>query len=320
MLLLLELLYIRLARKLGIGVEREQGGRRAFVSVGGGIIFIIAAAAAFFCCPQWSTEAVMVLAGGFLLAVTSYIDDLVTLSAPLRLVVQTLLIAAILLPMITAGYLAMWLIALIGCVGYINSSNFMDGINGMLAAYSVVVTATLIHAACQLPCNIDMPLLDANRIIAVNAALMVALLVFAIFNFRRRAVVFSGDVGAITVGFFIAVSLTSLMLATGSISMLIVVAVYLIDTFATFVQRLLNGENVLSKHHKHLYQLLVRKGYPQLGVASAYAAIQLAVNFGWTLTPAHLQDLYSLVVGLMLVCVYVAIKRDISLRLRYNQN
>lgn len=318
-LVLVELLYIRLARRYGIGVEEHIGDRRVFTPVGGGCIFIIAAIYASLAHPFPGPEFYMALCGGVFLAIVSYIDDVVKLSARLRLVIQTLLMAAILYPLPLHGNFDAYLLALIGCVGYINASNFMDGSNGMLATYSAVVLGSLILAAGTVPdpagCTSALP--PPSSVAAISAALLTAVGAFALFNFRPRALVFSGDVGSITLGFFIALGLTSLIVYSSTVSMAIFVVVYLVDTFCTFVQRLLNGERVLEPHRKHLYQLLLRTGYSSSTVATTYSAIQLIVSAGWFVTPEKWQNFYSLTATLVLLSVYVWLKVNINRRLKH---
>ena len=295
-----EPLYIRLATHMRIGVEYQLGTRRVFTPVGGGCIFFAAAIAAIFAHGIPGPYMLTVAAGATVLAVMSFTDDIVRLSPRLRLVAQTVAMGLILWLLPFDGHIDLYILALIGCVGYINSSNFMDGSNGMLTAYSAVVLLSLAF----LPLS---ALMQRTLI-----SLLLAAAVFAFFNFRRKALVFSGDVGSITMGFFIAVALATLMVGTGNLSMYIFVIVFMLDTFCTFVQRLLNGERVLHPHRKHLYQLLIRAGYPQLGVAGCYAAIQGAVSAGWYAVPAHTQNVYSLACTLTLLTVYVWLKLHVN--------
>lgn len=305
-----ETLYIRLAYKTGIGVVRMVGGIETFVPVGGGVVFAIAAVAALFMPPWQGPWFAAAVAGGVALAVLSFVDDIIKLSPRLRLVVQALVIATVLMPLLYGANAALYLLAVVGCVGYLNASNFMDGSNGMLAGYSGVVLASLVVATCVgMPAAgfpTDLPRPDGIRVLC--SFLLVAVAVFAMFNFRSRAMVFSGDVGSITVGYFIAFSLTVLMAYYGRLSMAVFVLVFFVDTFFTFLHRLFKGENVLSPHKKHLYQIMLQAGYQQLTVAAGYALLQAVLNVGWLLVPAPWQNRYSIAVAFAVCVVYLFVK------------
>ncbi len=309
-----EALYVRLAHRLGIGVVRDVDGCETFVPVGGGVVFALAAIAAVFLAPWHTIWFLAAVAGGVALAALSFVDDLVKLSPRLRLVVQAIVLATVLYPLLAAGHVAVYLLAVLACVGYLNTSNFMDGSNGMLAGYSGVVLASLVFAACAVmpssDCDVALPSVGSIRVLC--SCLLVAAAVFAMFNFRSRAVVFSGDVGSIAVGYFIAFSLTVLIVRYGRVSMAVFVIVFLVDTFCTFVQRLFNGENVLSPHKKHLYQIFLREGYPQLSVAAAYAMVQFAINALWFVVPPAWQNTYALAVAVLVCAAYLVLKSKMT--------
>ena len=140
-LALLEWAYIRVARRNHIGVTASDKGRRRFVAVGGGFIFILAAIMAVAVFPATAPYIFLVymyVGGGAILAVLSYADDLITLSPRLRLGVHIAVTALVLALMPFGSNYLLYACAVIACTGYMNASNFMDGINGMLALYSGV--------------------------------------------------------------------------------------------------------------------------------------------------------------------------------------
>lgn len=294
-LALLEWGYIRIARRYHIGTtvpDGDGGARKRFVAVGGGFIFILAAviAVAFYpAIDPYLINVYMYVGGGALLAVMSYADDLVHLSPRLRLAVHVVVTALVLYMLPFDGRWWLYAVAVVACTGYINASNFMDGSNGMLALYSAVVLASLVAVHPTVIC----------------VALLVAVAVFAVFNCRTRALVYSGDVGSITLGFFIATTMVYYILLYGEYSMAVFVAVFLVDTFCTFAERLVRGDNVLLPHHRHLYQRLIRGGCPQLAVAAVYAGVQLAVNAGWFVLPQQWRAAYAVAVALVLLALYI---------------
>ena len=86
------------------------------------------------------------------------------------------------------------------------------------------------------------------------------------------------------------------------------VLVFLIDTFCTFVERLLRGDNVFMSHRRHLYQLLIRRGARPLAVSAGYAAVQLAVNGAWLMLPATARPAYSIASAALLLTLYIFIR------------
>ena len=294
-LALLEWAYIRVARRNHIGVTASDKGRRRFVAVGGGFIFILAAIMAVAVFPATAPYIFLVymyVGGGAILAVLSYADDLITLSPRLRLGVHIAVTALVLALMPFGSNYLLYACAVIACTGYMNASNFMDGINGMLALYSGVVLATL---ACVMPSPVVL-------------ALLVSTAVFAAYNCRREPSVYSGDVGSITIGFFIATSLVYYILDSDEYSAAVFVLVFLIDTFCTFMERLLRGDNVFMSHRRHLYQLLIRRRAHPLTVSAGYAAVQLAVNGVWLMLPEAARPVYVIASAAILVTLYIFIR------------
>ena len=107
---------------------------------------------------------------------------------------------------------SMWwiiLLALIVYVGATNVINFMDGINGITAGYSLAVLIPLALV------NINGVFVEQSLIIST----ILASLVFCIFNFRPKgkAKCFAGDVGSIGIAFIILFLLGNVMIKTTDI-------------------------------------------------------------------------------------------------------
>lgn len=108
--------------------------------------------------------------------------------------------------------------ALFFCVGATNIINFMDGINGITAAYGF---AMLLPIALL---NHTMGFIDESYLIVA----IIGLIVFSIFNFRPKgkAKCFAGDVGSIGIAFIILFALGKLMLATQDVTWIVFFLVY----------------------------------------------------------------------------------------------
>ena len=272
LLLAAELIYFRIADKCNIiDKPNERSSHTTIVLRGGGIIFTISMIAWAIMMVAMGKDIVAYLpflCGLILVAGISFVDDIHSLPDSLRMAVQ---IVSILLMFWSVGlYTAInpwWLmvlivvIALFFCVGATNFINFMDGINGITAAYSFAML---------------LPILLLNRGLSFieESYLIVAILgivVFSIFNFRPKgkAKCFAGDVGSIGIAFIILFALGRLMLATKDVTYIVFFLVYGIDGTLTIIHRILLHENLGQAHRKHAYQLMANGCQRDRSVASA---------------------------------------------------
>mgnify|MGYP003483712073 CR=1 FL=1 len=152
LLLSTELLYFRLADKFNIiDKPNERSSHTSVVLRGGGVIFSLAMVAwAAMMGVQGECNAVLgyvpFLVGLIVVAVVSFVDDVKSLPDSVRLVAQFGAMALMFWSMGIMQWNMWWVvpIALIVCVGATNVINFMDGINGITAGYSLAVLLPLI--------------------------------------------------------------------------------------------------------------------------------------------------------------------------------
>lgn len=317
-LIVAELIYFKVADKCNIiDKPNERSSHSSIVLRGGGIIFLIGVLV-------W---AVAVLCGGFgdghqiypwfLLAVAlaagiSFVDDIRSLPDSVRLVVQFVAMGLLILQLFLSARgvglfgesnllinIVFVIAALIVCVGATNIYNFMDGINGITAGYSVAVLLPLL-------------LMNRGEGFMSDSFLVVALLsvlVFSFFNFRPRgkAKCFAGDVGSVGIAFILLFAIGMLIVKTGDITWLIFLLVYGVDGCLTICHRILLHENLGEAHRKHAYQLManeLKMSHPL--VSLIYMALQLAVSCGFI----YLCPLLASACGLSLVVwhwIYLAV-------------
>lgn len=312
LLLAAELIYFRIADKFNIiDKPNERSSHSTIVLRGGGIIFSLSMIA-------WTVMMVLqgneifpyipFLVGLFMVAGISFVDDIHSLPDSLRMVVQ---IASILLMFWSIGLFGafdswIWtvvaiLIALFFCVGATNIINFMDGINGITAAYGF---AMLLPIALL---NHNMDFIEESYLIVA----IIGLIVFSLFNFRPKgkAKCFAGDVGSIGIAFIILFALGKLMLATGDITYGIFYLLYGIDGSMTIFHRIMLHENLGQAHRKHAFQLMSNElKIGHVTVSLIYMVLQLIVSLGFIyLCPntivAHW--IYLVVAGAMFAIAYV---------------
>ena len=270
-LLLAELLYFKLAARLGIVDRPNARSSHSKPTIrGGGIVFPLAVLLYFlvsgFAYPWF-------FVGLMLLAVVEFTDDVRSLPDSVRLVAQFAGMALMFLQLgLFGGAFPWWyvLVALVLFVGIVNAWNFMDGINGITGGYSLAVLLPLLYIDTRMTPFIDMQLL------LLTAA---ATLVFCIFNFRTRARCFAGDVGSVSIAFIILFALGSLVLQTGDLSWLLLLCVYGVDTVLTICHRIMLHENLGQAHRKHAYQLMANElGIKHVSVSAFYSLLQLLIS------------------------------------------
>ena len=274
LLLIVELLYFRIADKCNIiDKPNERSSHSTIVLRGGGIIFLISVWiwSAFF-----GFQYPWFLVGLTLVAGISFVDDIHSLPDSVRLVAQ---FAAAAMAFYQLGILhwSMWwiiLLALIVYVGATNVINFMDGINGITAGYSLAVL-------------IPLALVNTNGIFVEQSLIIstiLASLVFCIFNFRPKgkAKCFAGDVGSIGIAFIILFLLGNVMIKTTDITWLIFLLVYGVDGCLTIAHRIMLHENLGEAHRKHAYQIMANElKIGHVKVTSLYMVMQLLISLGF---------------------------------------
>lgn len=274
LLLIAELVYFRIASRFNIiDKPNERSSHASVVLRGGGIIFMIGAWV-------WSAfygfQYPWFLAGLTLVAGISFVDDIHSLPDITRLLTQ-FAAAAMAFYQLDMLHWTMWwivLVALIVYVGATNIINFMDGINGITAGYSLAVLAPLALV------NEKMHFVEQSLITST----ILASIVFCIFNFRPKgkAKCFAGDVGSIGIAFIMLFLLDNVIIKTGDITWLIFLLVYGVDGCLTIVHRIMLHENLGQAHRKHAFQIMANElNIGHVKVSLLYMAMQLSVSLGF---------------------------------------
>ena len=246
--------------------------------------------------------------GLLIVAGISFWDDIRPLGSTVRFLAQILAFSLMFWELglfISLPWYALMLV-LVFAIGLINLVNFMDGINGITGGYGLVFFAfSALFSAQPWSWGLENPTLY----------LVLALLAFGFYNFRTKARCFAGDIGSTTLGFIVIYYLLDLLQlpeAHGQFrevrwEYIFMVTVYGIDGILTIFQRLLQGENILQAHRKHLYQLLCNEyRWPHLLVAALYALLQAGINCLIWANPGN--ALPPLLLTLALGALYIPLK------------
>lgn len=300
-LLSAEFFYFKLADRWNIIDMPNERSSHSYITLrGGGIIFLVAFWA-------WNLQAgwpyVWASVGLFLIGVVSIWDDIRSLRHRVRLTAH---VSGIFLLMLDVGLLhaltPFWLVLVfIVAIGTLNAYNFMDGINGITGIYSLVLLGSMAWV------NWEMPFLADQFFIWM----VMAVLIFLYFNFRRKAKCFAGDVGSMGIAFSILFAMFLMILETGELKYVLFFSVYGIDTVLTIIQRLYRKENIFKAHRLHLYQLLVNQHQLSHRMVSVfYGLVQLLINTIIVLIlPADLSFIiYALIILLPTAALYISLK------------
>jgi UDP-N-acetylmuramyl pentapeptide phosphotransferase/UDP-N-acetylglucosamine-1-phosphate transferase len=272
---------------------------------GGGIAVLLGVACALVFA-QGNFEFYSVFALALALAALGALDDIRTLAAPPRLIVQAAIVVGVvaLLPesMRVLPVLPWWIeraLLVVGLLWFVNLTNFMDGIDWITVAE--IAPITLAIALFGLLGAVPSPVAFAA------AALCGALVGFAPFN-KPVARLFLGDVGSLPIGL-----LTGWMLirfGEGHIAAAILLPLYYVaDATITLLRRFARGEPVMQAHRRHFYQQAVDGGLSVVHVAGCitlHNLILIALAALCVLVPVLLVHIIALLAGGATVTVLLA--------------
>ena len=143
----------------------------------------------------------------------------------------------------------------------------------------------------------------------------VGVLVFTLFNARRRALAFAGDVGSISLAFLLSWMMIELMVFTHQAYWLLLFAVYGIDTSVTIGIRLWQKKNIFKPHRQHLYQMLANElSWPHLKVAAVFAGVQGLINLFviFLVFTGRMNWVVFLALGAALTAIYATIRHRLQ--------
>lgn len=265
--IILEFYYIHTAKKNGIVDKPNLRSSHQLVTIrGGGIIFPVATLISIFIN---NDRDIIFTISLILIAVLSFLDDIKSIDSRIRLIVQGIAVLGLVLPF-TGIYWYYLIILFIIIIGIINAYNFMDGINGITVLYSLVAIGTFFYVdKCIVDFYQDYFLLP----------LLSSLVVFAFFNFRKKAICFAGDVGSVSIAFIICYLLLKLSANTEFVYWIFLLGIYGLDTVFTIICRICRHEPLTQAHRSHFYQYLANEaGWGHLKVSILYGFIQVVLN------------------------------------------
>ena len=266
-------LYLKLGSRYKIyDVPNDRSSHHDIVIRGGGLVLLIINIAWILVNPN--TFNAMLTASLSIGVLTGFIDDFKGLSTLNRFILYFLAVAIILFGVLELHRFdtLIWIPLFIIILGAVNTYNFMDGINGITALYSIVNLCSSL---------LILTILDEFSY-SLNIVTYIGFFIaFCIFNFRKKALMFLGDSGSVTMGLFAAFLVVFIGIKLNSWSSIILLSVYGVDSVGTIIIRLIKKENIFAAHRSHLYQDLVHiNKYSHLKTSVLYSLIQLFINAG----------------------------------------
>lgn len=214
---------------------------------------------------------IFIIVGAGILAGISWLDDVQSQSAAVRLSVQALAVCVGMVwligqGLVFQGFVPAWLdlfLASIIWLGFLNFFNFMDGIDGISAVQGGAVSLGLCLIAFAAPASV---LTEEDGIYAM--IVLAAVAGFAVWNWHP-ARVFLGDVGSIPLGFVLGGLLLALAARGAWAPAVILPSYYLADAGFTLLRRAIKREPVWQAHKQHFYQQAVQRGFSHSTVSAA---------------------------------------------------
>lgn len=214
-----------------------------------------------------------ILLGAVLIAACGAIDDIISLRAWIKLIVQIVaaivavahgvVIEVLMNPNIFSENEALILgvlavpVTILWIVGITNSVNLIDGLDGLAVGVSTISSVTMFVVAL---------LVAEGNVAIILAALMGACLGFMPYNLNP-AKIFMGDTGALLLGYVLStVSVVGMFKFYAIVTFIVPIlalALPLFDTTCAFFRRLLRGQSPMHPDRGHLHHRLIDMGLSQ---------------------------------------------------------
>lgn len=310
LLLIVLLVYFKIADQYNIIDKPNQRSSHSAITIrGGGIIFGLSVVL-FQVWAMMAGEPIdwFLLGGIVLVSTVSFIDDILTIKPLPRFLAHLLSVLLLFQSLQLFNTWSWWVlaIALVFSIGWINTFNFMDGINGITVLYALSVVIPIYFLT-------DVDGGDGAVPSEFYASIIAGLLVFGIFNVRKKAKSFAGDVGSVAMALILAYVILNGIKQGWGWSAIVMVGVYGIDSVGTILQRIKRRENIFEAHRSHLYQYMANElKMPHVIVSAIYAVVQAVINMVWLFLEPQYRSLYAIVILGSLAILYFPIKKKLK--------
>lgn len=242
-------------KKALLDIPNERSSHLTPTPKGGGLaIVIVFFIGLFYFKESFESKLFYALLCAIPIATISLLDDLLTLSTKIRLLIQSTSVGMALyflggvysIDFMIFEIHGWWvnILAFLTMVWLTNLYNFLDGIDGYAGSEAVIV-------------GLGIFVFFHNPLGLVIAAVSLG---FLLFNWHKASI-FMGDVGSATLGFIFAVFVFYDTNHGNIYIWLVLLSLFWFDATLTLMRRYKNGESVTTAHKKHAYQRLTQYGW-----------------------------------------------------------
>lgn len=215
-------------------------------------------------------------------------------------------------------YLASLLLSMFTILVIINAFNLIDGINGLSASLSILISVTL---------GTWFFLTDQIELAMLAFALGGAALAFLKYNITP-ALIFMGDTGAMLIGIICAsltiefielhqqLSTSPYAFASAPAVAIGILILPLFDTLRVFIIRVLQGKSPFYPDRSHIHHLLLDAGFTHMQATS----ILMVINVVFIFVVVRLQNFGNLVLLLIILGMAVAFMFLLNFAIQKKQN
>ncbi len=147
-------------------------------------------------------------------------------------------------------------------LGATNSLNLLDGLDGLCAGVTVIITVAMLLLATHLA---TWRFSEAGDPVRITVCLGLVGVVFGFLPFNRYpAKIFMGDAGSMLLGFLMAalMILFAEQIPRWWLASIVVFGLPILDTAVTLVRRLLNHRPLFVSDRGHIYDQMIDRGIP----------------------------------------------------------
>lgn len=279
----------------------------------GGLAIIFGFMVSAMCFGTMTKSLAAILIGAMIIAVMGIVDDVKALNAKPKFLIQIFAALLVVLwgevrvdvftnPLVWSGQpyvvLPMWVSVIFSVLWIVlitNAVNFIDGLDGLAAGVSAIMTVSLVFISARL---------GEYSVAVIGTALMGACFGFLPYNFNP-AKIFMGDTGSTFLGFILAtLSIQGVFKSYAVISFavpLLILGLPLFDASFAMIRRIMKGQSPMQADRGHLHHRLIDMGFSQKQTVFILYAISGVLG----ITAVILAESGALRAILLLICVLV---------------
>ncbi len=317
-------LAIRIFPKLGLmDRPRRYGLKRKPIPYYGGIAIFLAFLISVLLFVPLNSHVIGLLIGSGLIFVTGFFDDLLNLSPILRLVIQFVAAAVLVIfgvgilsfnlpffgtialdyPVVSGFALLSAVFTIIWVMTIVNVMNFLDGVSGLNSGVTFIAGLTLFLLSIHPQIHED----PTSQIPVATIALIVSMVAlgFLVFDFPKPKILM-GDSGSTLFGFLLA---TLAIFSGGKVATaFLVLGIPILDMVWVVLRRTLSGRKFWQGDLKHLHHRLLELNFSPQTVVLMYLAVSMVFGTAAVSLVSSQQKLFmltSLVVLMLLLAAAI---------------